>query len=98
MHRTPISIDDFAAITLASPLISSQFYADLFCGTNDGTTTDRVTYNHERESWVARVDWYDETGRRRCRKKQIKTKTDGKNLVRKSSKTGNIGFSPTLTL
>src|SRR5262249_32292164 len=42
-----------------------------------------VTYNRTRETWVARLDWFDEAGHRHSRKKQVKTKTDGKKLVKK---------------
>lgn len=44
--------------------------------------TGGVTWNAQRQTWMARLDWQDETGKRRCRKQQVENKTRGKELVK----------------
>lgn len=43
--------------------------------------TGSVTYNEQRQAWVARLDWKDEEGKDRCRKKQVKNKTEAKQEI-----------------
>jgi integrase len=41
-----------------------------------------VTWNKKRKAWIARLDWPDSTGRRKCRKRQVDSKSEGQRLVR----------------
>lgn len=45
--------------------------------------TGGVTWNEARQAWIARLDWTDENGKRRCRKQQVENKTRGKELLKK---------------
>jgi len=45
--------------------------------------TGNVTWNKQRQAWIARLDWQDEHGQRRCRKRQVENKTRGKELLKK---------------
>jgi integrase len=45
--------------------------------------TGGVNYDKKRRAWVARLDWTDVTGGRRCRKKQVLNKTEGGKLLKK---------------
>src|SRR5262245_47759124 len=41
-----------------------------------------VNWNKKRKSWVARLDWVDEEGKRQCRKRQVENKSAGLQLVK----------------
>lgn len=43
--------------------------------------TGSVKFNDKRKAFVARLDWKDETGKDRCRKKQVSSKTEGKQVL-----------------
>jgi integrase len=42
-----------------------------------------VNWNKKRKAWVARLDWQDADGRKRCRKRQVENKSAGQHLVKK---------------
>jgi integrase len=42
-----------------------------------------VTWNKKRKAWIARLDWQDADGHRKCRKRQVESKSEGNTLVRK---------------
>ncbi|HEU0178687.1 MAG TPA: tyrosine-type recombinase/integrase [Blastocatellia bacterium] len=42
-----------------------------------------VIWNKKRKAWVARLDWTDDDGREKCRKRQVENKSAGNILVKK---------------
>src|SRR5919106_4761340 len=45
--------------------------------------TGSVTWNKKRKYWEARLDWTDDDGRAKCRKRQVENKSAGNILVKK---------------
>lgn len=45
--------------------------------------TGSVLFNVKRDTWVARLDWVDETGKRHCRKKDVENKSTGQRIVKR---------------
>jgi integrase len=41
-----------------------------------------VKWNKKRKSWIARLDWIDEDGKKQCRKRQVENKSAGLHLVK----------------